>query len=253
MRPYPGYGLVFTIKSEGKRTAKEGSFYRCFAVISGTFIHHRVVENFLNTIIIVYTALFPICNPLGVAPIFLTITRGEKSQRRRQQALKGSIFVFFILTTFLLAGSFILKFFGISLDGVRIAGGLVVTGIGLRLLHQTPTADRQSIETEEAMEKSDISFSPLALPLLAGPGTIAVVMTKSSQFEFDFLLIAAAIVAILLLSATCWLILSQADRILEAIGITGANILTKIMAFLLVCIGVQLFLSGTVHILHSPL
>ncbi len=211
------------------------------------------VENFLNTIITVYAALFPICNPLGVAPLFLIITRGDKSQHRRQQALKGATFVFFILTAFLLAGSFILNFFGISLDGVRIAGGLVVTGIGLRLLHQAPDSARQSIETEEAMEKADISFSPLALPLLAGPGTIAVVMTKSSQFAFDFVPLAAAVVAILLLSATCWLILSQADRILEAIGITGANILTKIMAFLLVCIGVQLFLTGAVHIFHSQI
>jgi multiple antibiotic resistance protein len=208
------------------------------------------VEHFFNTVITVYAALFPICNPLGVAPLFLSITRGDKSQRRRQQALKGSIFVFFILTGFLIGGSFILSFFGISLDGVHIAGGLVVGGIGLRLLHQTADT-RQSIETEEAIEKADTSFSPLALPLLAGPGTIAVVMTKSSQYKFDFVPMAAAITAILFLSATCWLILSQADRILDTIGITGANVLTKIMAFLLVCIGVQLFLTGVVHILNG--
>ncbi len=211
------------------------------------------MENFLNTVITVYAALFPICNPLGVAPLFLSITRGEKSHRRREQALKGSIFVFFILTGFLLGGSFILNFFGISLDGVHIAGGLVVTGIGLRLLHQAPDSNRQGIETEEAMDKPDISFSPLALPLLAGPGTIAVVMTKSSQFKFHFIPLAAAVTAILLLSVTCWLILSQADRILETIGVTGANVLTKIMAFLLVCIGVQLFLNGCIHLLRAQI
>lgn len=211
------------------------------------------MENYLSTVITVFAALFPICNPLGVAPLFLSITRGEKSHRRREQALKGSIFVFFILTAFLLGGSFILNFFGISLDGVHIAGGLVVGGIGLRLLHEAPDGTRQSIETKEAMEKSDISFSPLALPLLAGPGTIAVVMTKSSQFKFEFVSMAAAVTAILLLSITCWLILSQADRILETIGITGANVLTKIMAFLLVCIGVQLFLTGSIHIFHNQI
>jgi multiple antibiotic resistance protein len=210
------------------------------------------VEDYLSTVITIFAALFPICNPLGVAPLFLSITSGDKSQRRRQQAFKGSIFVFFILTAFLLGGSFILSFFGISLDGVHIAGGLVVSGIGLRLLHETPNGARQ-IETQEAIEKADISFSPLALPLLAGPGTIAVVMTKSSQLNFQFVPMAAAITAILFLSVSCWLILSQADRVLRVIGVTGANVLTKIMAFLLVCLGVQSFLTGCVHIFHKQI
>lgn len=201
--------------------------------------------DFLQLVITVYASLFPICNPLGNAAIFLSITDGEKSAERHTQALKGSVYVFLILAGFLLAGTFILSFFGISLAGVRVAGGLVVAAIGFRLLNSTHRPSQPANEEAEAKQKEDISFTPLALPLLAGPGSIAVVMTRSSEIpNFLSTEMAAAITAIFLLGVTCWLILREADAILRVIGVTGANALTKIMAFLLLCIGVQLVLNG---------
>lgn len=207
--------------------------------------HDGRMSDFIQIVVTTYAALFPICNPLGNAAIFLSMTDGEKRSQRATQALKGSLYVFGILAGFLLAGTFILSFFGISLEGVRIAGGFVVASVGVRLLsasrHQTP----QPNEEAEAREKPDISFTPLALPLLAGPGSIAVVMTQSTQnphlLSWGTL---ASLIGIALISVTCWIVLREADKVLGVIGVNGATALTKIMAFLLLCIGVQLMIAG---------
>lgn len=201
------------------------------------------MADFLHVVITTYAALFPICNPLGNAAVFLSMTEGEKRATRKEQALKGSIFVFLILGSFLLLGTFILNFFEISLSGVRVAGGFVVAMVGTRLLTSPARSEQQDSEKKEAIQKPDISFTPLALPLLAGPGSIAVVMTRGT-LNADFFTISASMVGILLLAVTCWLILREADRLLAVIGVNGANALTKIMAFLLLCIGVQLMING---------
>lgn len=201
--------------------------------------------DFFHMAITVYAALFPICNPLGNAAIFLSITDGEKQPERRAQALKGSIYVFFILAGFLLAGTFILSFFGISLSGVRVAGGFVVAAVGYRLLRAPRHQEQDPAEEKDAKEKPDISFTPLALPLLAGPGSIAVVMTQSTIVpHFLSLQMAGALTGVFLLALTCWLILREADAVLRFLGANGANVMTKIMAFLLLCIGVELILVG---------
>jgi len=203
------------------------------------------MADFIQLIVTTYAALFPICNPLGNAAIFLSMTDGEKRSQRAAQALKGSLYVFGILAGFLLAGTFILSFFGISLEGVRIAGGFVVASVGVRLLSSSRHQSQQPNEEAEAKEKPDISFTPLALPLLAGPGSIAVVMTQSTQnphvLSWPTL---ASLIGIALISATCWIVLREADKVLGVLGVNGATALTKIMAFLLLCIGVQLMIAG---------
>lgn len=203
------------------------------------------MADFIQIVITTYAALFPICNPLGNAPIFLSITDGEKRATRAAQALKGSLYVFLILAGFLIAGTFILSFFGISLPGVRIAGGFVVATVGMNLLRSAHHQTQQPDEKSEAEDKPDISFTPLALPLIAGPGAIAVVMTRSTENPHLLSMATlAALTGILLLSLTCWIVLREADKVLSVLGVNGANALTKIMAFLLLCIGVQLIIDG---------
>lgn len=203
------------------------------------------MADFIQIVITTYAALFPICNPLGNAPIFLSITDGEKRATRAAQALKGSLYVFLILAGFLIAGTFILSFFGISLPGVRIAGGFVVATVGMNLLRSAHHQTQQPDEKSEAEDKPDISFTPLALPLIAGPGAIAVVMTRSTENPHILSMATlAALTGILLLSLTCWIVLREADKVLSVLGVNGANALTKIMAFLLLCIGVQLIIDG---------
>lgn len=201
--------------------------------------------DFLQSFAMTYAALFPIANPLGNAAIFLSITDGEKSVLRRSQALKGSLYMLGILLLFFVGGNFIMRFFGITLDGVRIAGGLVVAHVGFKLMTPRKEDTHGPEEEAEAKAKPDISLSPLAIPLLAGPGSMAVVMSLSSYHPTVLHSGMGGIVAgILAVCATCWLTLREAELVLRVLGVNGANALTKIMAFLLLAIGVQLTLNG---------
>ncbi|MFV0415610.1 MAG: MarC family NAAT transporter [Chthoniobacterales bacterium] len=204
------------------------------------------MQEILQSFAFTYAALFPICNPLGNAAIFLSITSGEKVGLRHVQALKGSLYMLAILVSFYFIGNAILEFFGVSMEAIRIVGGLIVAKIGMQLLSPKKEDTHNAAEESEAQEKEDISFSPLAMPLLAGPGSLAVTISLSA-LHHDFMSpsMIGAIIGIAAVCGTCWIVLRQADFILRFLGVNGANAMTKIMAFLLLAIGVQLTLTGT--------
>lgn len=196
---------------------------------------------FLTTFI----ALIVIIDPPGVVGIFLTITEGDDLKTQRRQALKAAFFTFVILVLFFFAGTYILDFFGITLNAIRIGGGLIIAGIGFQLLRPTEEHKHSSQEREESTQKDDISFTPLALPLLAGPGALAVVIGASTKTEMmpwvSNLLILAAIFLAVLIS---WICLREANLLLRILGRNGMGALTRIMGFLLVCIAVQMMIQG---------
>ncbi len=201
-----------------------------------------------------FATLFAICNPLGNAAIFLSITSGEKTELRQQQALMGCVYMLAILLTFFLFGQALMQFFGLSLPGIRIAGSLVIVKIGFNLLTPREHAERthNADEHEEAVAKPDISFSPLAMPLLAGPGSIASVIGLTALVPhpaaWDYAQFVGGIVAVVLV---CWIILANSERLLGVLGVNGANALTKIMGFILLCIGVQMGIDGVLEIVRS--
>lgn len=208
--------------------------------------------DFIQSFVMTYAALFPIANPLGNAAIFLSITDGEKAPERHIQALKGSLYMFGILLLFFIGGNFIMRFFGITLDGIRVAGGLVVAHVGFKLMNPKKTDTHGPEEEAEAKAKPDISLSPLAIPLLAGPGSMAVVMSFSSYHESIYSQgMLGMLAGIFAVCATCWIMLREADSVLAVLGVNGANALTKIMAFLLLAIGVQLAMNGGQHWLQQ--
>lgn len=193
----------------------------------------------------IFAALFPIMNPFGNAAIFHSLTLTNTLQERRDFARRGSIYAIAILLVFFVGGALLIEFFGISIDGIRIAGGLVITRFGFEQLNPRPHSTHPADEHAEAMAKEDIAFSPLAMPLMAGPGAIAAVMTASSTLHgrgisSHFM----GIVSICLVGVMCWLILRYADALMDKLGVTGARALTKIMGFLLLCMGVQLVIDG---------
>lgn len=204
---------------------------------------------FIHLILTTFLALFPITNPFGNAGIFLSLTAGQGTKERQRLALRGAIFMFCILESFLIGGGFILRFFDLSLAGIRIAGGLLIARFAFNQLQPKRENTQSDEEQAEAMEKEDISFSPLAIPLLAGPGAIATVMSISSLVQAPALVSYAAFsVGILLASIACWIVLRQAEGMVRFLGVNGANALTKIMGFLLLCIGVQLIINGIVEL-----
>ncbi len=203
---------------------------------------------FLGTFI----GLLPIINPLSAAPTFLAITEGDSQERRREQARKGCLYMVGILVSFLIGGTFIMNFFGISIPGLRIAGGILLVGIGMSMLAtHKPESKEDAEEREAARRKTDISFSPLAMPMLSGPGSIAVTLgfTSLATGWVDYVAIIAGITAVAVIT---YAVLRLSGRIVKLIGPVGVNAMTKIMGFLLMSMGVQFVVNGVLGIATDP-
>lgn len=177
-------------------------------------------------------------------PVFLALTQDLPNSERNQQALRGAIYMVVILGAFLFGGSYIISFFGISIEGIRIAGGLMIMRFAYSLLNPDEGGRKISKEDEqESRQKPDISFSPLAMPLLSGPGSIAVVLGFGSQADgfFDYVTLFTAIV---LVAAACFVVLYLAPKMVTVLGKTGMTALTRMMGFIALCIGVQFIING---------
>ena len=202
------------------------------------------VSHFWQLILGTVVALLPIINPLAAAPTFLAITEGDSRARQLQQLRMACIYMIAILVSFLIGGTFIMGFFGISIPGLRIAGGLMVTSIGWGLLVAAPrvAVDEKRVR-DAARAKRDISFSQLARPMLSGPGSIDVTLgfTSLSTHWVDYI---AIIVGIVSVAAITYATLRLSGKIVTVIGLNGMNALSKIMGFLILCVGIQFVVNG---------
>jgi multiple antibiotic resistance protein len=191
-----------------------------------------------------FTSLFSVVNPFAAMPVFLSLTDRFSDMDRVLIAKKAGLYMFGILIIFLFIGTYILSFFGISLAGIRIAGGLIIMRAAYSMLNPEKGGNKLSKEVEmAAMEKEDISFSPLALPLLSGPGSIAVVIGFATQAEgvTDYLINVGSIVLVVLVT---YVILRLAPISAKYIGPTGLSVMTRLMGFIALAIAVQFILSG---------
>ncbi|TVQ67253.1 MAG: MarC family NAAT transporter [Balneolaceae bacterium] len=191
-----------------------------------------------------FTSLFSVVNPLAAMPIFLSLTEKYGERERVQTAKKAGIYMLGVLLTFLLIGTFILSFFGISLAGIRIAGGLIIMRAAYSMLNPERGGRKLTDEDEAAArEKEDISFSPLALPLLSGPGSIAVVIGFATQAEgvTDYIINGISVILVVLVT---YVILRLAPISAKYIGPAGLNVMTRLMGFIALAISVQFILSG---------
>jgi multiple antibiotic resistance protein len=201
-------------------------------------------------------AILPIVNPLGAVPLVMSVAAHLPEAERLRQIRRACAYTFVLMTAFLVAGSLIMNFFGISMPGMRIAGGMIVAFLGFGMLF--PRAQTEAAAAAARGEiKYDIAFTPLAMPGLSGPGTFAVVMSLSSQASAkagwdriaDFLGVATAILVVALVS---WSVLRGAERFQRVLGATGMVALTRIMGFLMICIGVQFIINGLMVIVADP-
>lgn len=201
---------------------------------------------FFNTLLLAYATLFPIVNPVGSAPIFLGLTQGSLPAQRGLQAWRVARNSFLLLLGSVFIGSHVLEFFGISLPVLRIAGGLVVTAFGWNLLNSGAPDGHQEAATAGASD----SFYPLTMPLTVGPGSISVAITLGSQRPKDLalepllLLGGAVITGLLAIAATVYLCYRFADRLVRLLGASGTNVVVRLSAFILLCIGIQIIWSG---------
>ena len=217
------------------------------------------MSDFVNTFLLVYAGLFPIVNPIGGAPIFLGLTRMIGAEERTVIARRVAINGFLLLLGSLIVGSHVLEFFGITLPIVRVAGGLVVTAFAWQLLHSgyeadhPPTAD----SIRRPLSSSD-AFYPLTMPLTVGPGSIAVAITLGSQRPAGpidathILLVAvAAMLGLAAISASIYVCYRYAERIAGFLGDTGTNVLVRLSAFILLCIGISIVWSGVSQLIAT--
>jgi multiple antibiotic resistance protein len=206
-------------------------------------------KDLVNPFLLVYAGLFPIVNPIGDAPIFLGLTRHYCAEHERKRlAFQVSLNSFFLLLGSLLFGSYVLEFFGITLPIVRIAGGLVVTANAWNLLQAQDDGD--DLETGHKPVRPTEAFYPLTMPITVGPGSIAVAITLGSQrpraanlTELAFLA-GAAVAGLVAIAATIYLCYRFAEQTVGALGESGTDVLVRLSAFILLCIGIEIVWSG---------
>ncbi len=193
-----------------------------------------------------FSALFSVVNPFGAMPVFLTLTDGDSAARRTRIALRACFYMTLILFVFFLAGQYILSFFGLRIHDLRIAGGIMLFKSALDMLNATPSSGGGKLDNETVVasqHKPDISFTPLAMPLLSGPGSIAIAIglfTEKLKF-WDFPLILLAIVGV---SVASFVVLSFSVRLTRFMGKAGLAALSRIMSFITLALGVSFIVSG---------
>lgn len=204
----------------------------------------------VKNVLLIYAALLPIVNPLGMAPIFAEMTLGYAENVRRTVAFRVAVNGMVLLVASLFIGSYILQFFGIGLAAVQVGGGLVVTFAGWQILNKRSDVHERRAEAEpSSQELLSQAFYPLTMPLTVGPGSIAVALTLGSNLheETHLQLIAsalAAVVGILLIGVTIFLCYWFSEGLQRLLGPTGTSILIRLSAFILVCIGIQIIFNG---------
>ncbi len=211
-----------------------------------------------NTLLVI-GALFPIVNPIGNTPIFLSLTRGLSTHGRsvlaRMIALNGLI----LILTSVFIGTYILNFFGISLPVVQVGGGLVVISTGWALLRR-PNDDKPNQDGGHECNEGDYSsqaFYPLTLPLTVGPGSISVAIAVGANrregSEWQWSVIGGMVLGAVLISASIYLSYRFAERIGRALGDSAMNVIIRLSSFILVCIGVQILWNGLSALLRTIL
>jgi multiple antibiotic resistance protein len=188
-----------------------------------------------------FLALFPIVDPFGGIPIFYSLTSSWTPQARRRTATKTGLWVLAILVTFLFFGRFVLHFFGISLPVLKIAGGLIVGNTAWDMV--TSTARMTAAESHEAEDKEDISLTPLAMPLMSGPGAIGVVMALAAHVD-NAAAYAGMVIGIAGVALTVFLFFWLGGPLVRRLGPSAVGAINKIFGFLILAIAVQLVWDG---------
>jgi multiple antibiotic resistance protein len=214
----------------------------------------------LKSTILTISALFPIVNPLGNAPLFLSMTNRYSEEDRRILSTRIAINSFFLLIASYLIGTHILAFFGISIPVVQVGGGLVLTSTGWTMLKQKSNEAEAKEGVSRTVDRSALSekaFYPLTLPLTVGPGSISVAITLgANEPHADHLIllsIIGALIGSLVISGSVYLCYAFADGLARALGATAMSVIMRLSSFLLVCIGVQIIWNGLSALLKSIL
>lgn len=200
-----------------------------------------------------FGALFSIMNPLGTVPVFATLTQQNNDKEKQQIALKTAINVLVILLISFFLGQYILTFFNISIISLKIAGGLIISSSGFALLtgkfSEHKGMKRQKIQND-IESRNEISLTPLAIPMIAGPGTISLLITYNQEYKNADQII-TIIIAMIVAALSIFIILRSAHFIVKKLGASGINALSRIIGFIVIAIGVEFIISSITLILKQ--
>jgi multiple antibiotic resistance protein len=209
--------------------------------------------------LLTFAGLFPIVNPIEAAPFFLALTPNLSNDDRSALARRVAINGFALLLGSMVLGPWLLVFFGIDLPVVRIAGGLVVTALGWKLLTEEQWSDHGETNVQPGVPRQVGSFYPLTMPLTVGPGSISVAITIGSRKPESELTLEAmalhaigAFLGVVAIALSIFIAYRFAGSLARVLGTTGLEVMVRLSAFILMCIGIQIIWNGwtALHLVH---
>lgn len=206
------------------------------------FTKIRAMNEMLTFGLLCITSFFTLINPLGAMPVFMTMTMDLDKAERKKVARKASLVSFLIMMLFAISGDFLFRFFGISIDSLRIVGGIIFLIMGMDML-QARLVKIKVKESEVRKYVNDISITPLSIPMLCGPGAITnaiVLWNKAVNWEMKIMMV----LAVALVISLVYLILRSSTKIIKILGETGNNVMMRLMGLIVMVIAVEFFFSG---------
>jgi multiple antibiotic resistance protein len=201
------------------------------------------MQSYFQFALVTFTSVLFIVDPIAVVPTYLVITQGQTAAQRRATAWRACVAATVLLVTFAAVGRGIFEVFGITMPAFRIAGGLILWLVAMDMLHGNRSTQEGTAEITEATIKEDVALTPLAMPMLAGPGAISTVMVLAGQARTTPQTI-AVYSSILITAFIAWITLRVGERLVVRMGQTGIRVMTRIMGLLLAAIAVQFVITG---------
>ncbi|MGH7627232.1 MAG: MarC family protein [Gemmatimonadaceae bacterium] len=207
------------------------------------------MPDFMQFALITFTSILFIVDPVALIPTYLAITQDETPEQRRRTAMRACIAATILLVVFGIAGRLIFRVFGITLPAFRIAGGLILWFVALDMLRGNRTTQESSEEIAEGQVKEDVAITPLAMPMLAGPGAISTVMVLAGQARTIGQHVVVYL-SVVLTAFLAWLSLRAGERLVVVLGQTGIRVMTRIMGLLLAAVATQFIITGVRDAIH---
>ncbi|MFD0964932.1 MarC family NAAT transporter [Pseudofulvibacter geojedonensis] len=200
----------------------------------------------------IFGALFSVMNPLGTVPIFVSLTEGDTRKEINKTSLLASINVFVILVISFFVGKYVLAFFGITLSALKVAGGLVIASSGFALLKGEFSKNRgmNKARKQAAHDREKISLTPLAIPMMAGPGSISLLISLNEEYT-NTSQITTTLIAVLLVCLICYIMMRGSQYIIRVLGPNGINSISRIIGFIVIALGIEYLWAGITSFLTT--
>lgn len=201
-----------------------------------------------------FFTMLVVMDPVGLAPVFIALAQGRTAEQQRHLAFKATVVAGLIILVFGMFGRPLLENLGISLSAFRVAGGILLFLVALDMVSARQSGTRETpAEEMEAQQRDDISVFPLAIPLIAGPGTLASIMIQANAAHGEPVLLVGVFAVTAAVLALCYLALRLSRQIARVLGVTGVNVVTRVLGVLLAALAIQYVADGTLDLLRGGL